>query len=131
MRSMTFLWPEFLWLLAALPLLVVLYVWLLRRKKKTALRYASLSIVKEALGPGQAIRRHIPPALFLLAVAAMLIAAARPQALVMLPSNQQTIILAMDVSGSMRATDVKPSRLEAAQIAAKAFLAELPRHVKV
>ncbi|HMA10123.1 MAG TPA: VWA domain-containing protein, partial [Ramlibacter sp.] len=96
-----------------------------------ALRYASLSIVKEALGPGQSIRRHIPPALFLLSLAAMLIAAARPQAVVTLPSNQQTIILAMDVSGSMRATDVKPSRLEAAQAAAKAFLGELPRHVKV
>ncbi|MHB1124421.1 MAG: VWA domain-containing protein [Ramlibacter sp.] len=128
---MNFLWPEFLWLLLALPLLVALYVWLLRRKKKTALRYASLSIVKEALGPGQTIRRHIPPALFLLALAAMLFAAARPQAVVTLPSNQQTIILAMDVSGSMRATDVQPSRLVAAQNAAKAFLAELPRHVKV
>jgi Ca-activated chloride channel homolog len=128
---MNFLWPEFLWLLLLLPLLVLLYVWLLRRKKKTALRYASLSIVKEALGPGQTIRRHIPPALFLLALAAMLIAAARPQAVVTLPSNQQTIILAMDVSGSMRATDVKPNRLEAAQTAAKSFLAELPRHVKV
>ncbi len=128
---MNFLWPEFLWLLLALPLLVLAYIWLLRRKKKMALRYASLSIVKEALGPGQTIRRHIPPALFLLALAAMLIAAARPQAVVMLPSNQQTIILAMDVSGSMRATDVKPSRLEAAQAAAKSFLADLPRHVKV
>jgi Ca-activated chloride channel homolog len=128
---MNFLWPEFLWLLLALPLLVVLYVWLLRRKKKTALRYASLSIVKEAMGPGQAIKRHIPPALFLLSLAAMLIAAARPQAVVTLPSNQQTIILAMDVSGSMRATDVKPSRLEAAQSAAKKFLADLPRNVKV
>jgi Ca-activated chloride channel family protein len=128
---MNFLWPEFLWLLLALPLLVALYVWLLRRKKKTALRYASLSIVKEALGPGQTIRRHIPPALFLLALVAMLVAAARPQAVVTLPSNQQTIILAMDVSGSMRATDVQPSRLVAAQDAAKAFLGELPRHVKV
>ncbi|HEY0887243.1 MAG TPA: VWA domain-containing protein [Ramlibacter sp.] len=128
---MNFLWPEFLWLLLALPLLVALYVWLLRRKKKTALRYASLSIVKEALGPGQTVRRHIPPALFLLALAAMLFAAARPQAVVTLPSNQQTIILAMDVSGSMRATDVQPNRLVAAQNAAKAFLTELPRHVKV
>lgn len=128
---MNFLWPEFLWLLLAVPLLVALYVWLLRRKKKTALRYASLSIVKEALGPGQTIRRHIPPALFLLALVAMLVAAARPQAVVTLPSNQQTIILAMDVSGSMRASDVQPSRLVAAQNAAKAFLAELPRHVKV
>jgi Ca-activated chloride channel family protein len=118
-------------LLLALPLLVLLYLWLLRRKKKTALRYASLSIVKEAMGPGQTVRRHIPPALFLLALSAMLLAAARPVAVVTLPSNQQTIILAMDVSGSMRATDVKPNRLEAAQAAAKSFLTELPRHVKV
>lgn len=128
---MQFLWPEFLWLLLALPLLVLLYVWLLRRKKKTALRYASLSIVKEAMGPGQSIRRHIPPFLFLLALAAMLVAAARPTAVVTLPSNQQTIMLAMDVSGSMRATDVQPNRLVAAQEAAKKFIAELPRHVKV
>jgi len=96
-----------------------------------ALRYASLSIVKEAMGAGQTVRRHIPPALFLLAMAAMLIAAARPMAVVTLPSNQQTIILAMDVSGSMRAADVLPNRLVAAQNAAKAFIGELPRHVKV
>ena len=127
---MQFLWPEFLWLLLALPLLVLLYVWLLKRKKKMAVRYASLSIVKEAMG-GQSWKRHIPPALFLLAMAAMLIAAGRPQAVVTLPSNQQTIILAMDVSGSMRATDVQPNRLVAAQNAAKSFIADLPRHVKV
>jgi len=128
---MNFLWPEFLWFLLALPVLVLLYVWLLRRKKKMALRYASLSIIKDAIGPGQTIRRHIPPALFLLAMAAMLLAAARPVAVVTLPSNQQTIVLAMDVSGSMRATDVQPNRLVAAQNAAKAFIGELPRHVKV
>src|SRR6185369_4399224 len=128
---MNFLWPQFLWLLLALPLLVLLYIWLLRRKKKMALRYASLSIVKEAMGAGQALRRHIPPALFLLALAAMLLATTRPVAVVTLPSNQQTIILAMDVSGSMRATDVQPNRLVAAQNAAKAFIGELPRHVKV
>jgi Ca-activated chloride channel homolog len=128
---MNFLWPEFLWLLLALPALVLLYLWLLRRKKKMALRYASLSIVKEAMGAGQALRRHIPPLLFLLALAAMLLAAARPHAVITLPSNQQTIILAMDVSGSMRATDVQPNRLVAAQNAAKSFLGELPRHVKV
>jgi Ca-activated chloride channel family protein len=127
---MHFLWPEFLWLMAALPVLVLLYVLLLRRKKKMAVRYASLAIVKEAMGTRQ-FRRHIPPALFLLAMAAMLLAAARPVAVVTLPSNQQTIILAMDVSGSMRATDVQPNRLVAAQNAAKAFIQELPRHVKV
>ncbi|HYW56784.1 MAG TPA: VWA domain-containing protein [Polaromonas sp.] len=128
---MNFLWPEFLWLLLALPLLVFLYVWLLRRKKKMALRYASLSIVREAMGSGQTVRRHIPPALFLLSLALMLIAASRPSAVITLPSNQQTIMLAMDVSGSMRATDVQPNRLVAAQAAAKAFLTELPRSVKV
>jgi Ca-activated chloride channel homolog len=128
---MSFLWPESFWLLLAVPLLVGLYVWLMRRKKKLALRYASLSIVKEAMGPGQSIRRHIPPLLFLLSLIAMLIAAARPMAVVNLPSTQQTIILAMDVSGSMRATDVLPNRLVAAQNAAKAFISELPRNVKV
>jgi Ca-activated chloride channel family protein len=128
---MTFLWPQFLWLLTAVPLLVLLYVWLLRRKKKLAMRYATLSIVREAMGVGQQARRHIPPLMFLLAMVALLIAAARPMAVVVLPSNQQTIILAMDVSGSMRATDVQPNRLVAAQEAAKGFIKELPRTVKV
>ena len=128
---MNFLWPEFLWLLLALPLLAGVYVWTLRRKKKLALRYASLSIVKEAMGRGHSWRRHVPPILFLLAIAAMLLAAARPLATITLPSRQQTLILAMDVSGSMRATDVKPNRMVAAQEAAKSFIADLPRHVRV
>ncbi len=127
----TFMWPTLLWLLLALPLLVLAYFWLMRRKKKMALRFASLSIVREAMGTGPSIRRHIPPFLFLLAVAAMLLAASRPFAVVVLPSQQETIMLAMDVSGSMRATDVAPSRIVAAQNAAKAFLAALPRDVKV
>jgi Ca-activated chloride channel homolog len=125
------LWPQLLWLLAVLPLLVLLYWWILRRRKKVALRYASLSIVREAMGRAQTWRRHIPPFLLLLAFAAMLLAAARPVATITLPSTQQTIILAMDVSGSMRATDVLPNRLVASQNAAKAFLKELPRHVRV
>ncbi|HTH78232.1 MAG TPA: VWA domain-containing protein [Ramlibacter sp.] len=128
---MTFLWPQFLWFAAALPLLVLLYIWLMRRRKKYAVRYASLSIVKDAMGARQGFKRHIPPLLFLLAMAAMIITMARPVAVVTLPSNQQTIILAMDVSGSMRATDVLPSRLVAAQNAAKSFISQLPRHVRV
>jgi len=103
----------------------------MQRKKKLALRYASLSIVREAMGAGQSVRRHIPPLLFLLAMVALLVAAARPMAVVMLPTNQQTIVLAMDVSGSMRATDVQPNRLVAAQEAAKGFIKDLPRNVKV
>ncbi len=128
---MHFLWPQQLWLLLLLPLLVLLYFVLLRRRKKLAVRYASLAIIKEALGKGPGLRRHVPPALFLLALAAMLLASARPVATLTLPSTQQTIILAMDVSGSMRATDVQPNRLVAAQNAAKAFLEQLPRDVKV
>ncbi len=127
----TFMWPTLLWLLLVLPLLVLVYVWLLKRKKKMALRFACLSIVREAMGKGPGVRRHIPPVLFLIAVAAMLLAASRPFAVVVLPSQQETIMLAMDVSGSMRATDVLPSRIVAAQNAAKAFLAALPRDVKV
>ncbi|RDD91378.1 VWA domain-containing protein [Acidovorax sp. BoFeN1] len=128
---MAFLWPTLLWLLLAVPLLVALYAWLLHRRKQQALNYPSLGLVRAALGPGQRLRRHIPPTLFLLALVALLLAAARPMAVITLPSEQQTIVLAMDVSGSMRATDVEPDRLTAAQNAAKAFIAELPRHVRV
>jgi len=128
---MTFLWPDGLWLLAALPLVVAAYVALLRRKRKAALRYANLTLVREAIGAGASWRRHVPPVLFLLALAAMLVAIARPQAVVMLPSQHETIILAMDVSGSMRATDVQPNRLVAAQTAAKTFVTEQPRKVRI
>jgi Ca-activated chloride channel homolog len=128
---MTFQWPEMLWLLLALPVLTGLYVLVLRRKKKFALRYASLEIVKEAMGKGVGVRRHIPPALFLLALAVMVLAIARPTATVTLPSQHETVILAMDVSGSMRATDVEPNRLVAAQNAAKAFVAQQPENVLI
>jgi Ca-activated chloride channel homolog len=128
---LSFLWPQFLWLLLAIPLLVLIYVWLLRRKKKLALRLGSVAIAKQALGAGLHWRRHLPPALFLLAVVLGLLAAARPLAVVTLPSDHATVMLAIDVSLSMRATDIKPTRIVAAQEAAKAFLKELPRNVKV
>ena len=128
---MSFVWPEFLWSLLALPLLVALYWWLLCRRKKATLRFASLSIVKQAMGKGPGWRRHVPPALMLLALATLLLASARPTAVITLPLAQETIILAIDVSGSMRAADVLPNRMVAAQEAAKAFLADLPRSVRV
>ncbi len=128
---MSFLWQEALWGLLLLPLLVLLYVWLLKRRKKVAVNWASLGIVREAMGSQRAWRRHVPPALLLAALAALLVATARPTAVITLPLIEQTVILAMDVSGSMRATDVEPNRLVASQNAAKAFLAELPRNVRV
>ena len=130
-QPLTFMWPEFLWLMLAVPLLVLVYWWLLQRKQKFTLRYASLAIVKDAMGARLHWRRHVPPALFLVAITATLLAASRPLAVITLPSDHATIMLAMDVSLSMRATDVKPNRLVAAQEAAKAFLKELPRAVKV
>ncbi|HEX2541947.1 MAG TPA: VWA domain-containing protein [Caldimonas sp.] len=128
---MTFLWPTMLWAMLLVPILVLGYVWLMRRRKKTTLRYANLSLVKEAMGRSSAWRRHVPPALMLLAITALLFASSRPAALLTLPSTEQTVILAMDVSGSMRATDVQPNRLVASQEAAKAFVADLPRNVRV
>jgi Ca-activated chloride channel family protein len=127
----TFIWPTMLWALVVLPVVLLLYLVLLRRRKKTTLRYANLALVREALGSSSAWRRHLPPALMFLALAALLLALSRPAAVVALPSAQETIILAMDVSGSMRATDVKPNRIEAAQAAAKAFVTDLPRQTRV
>jgi Ca-activated chloride channel family protein len=120
-----------LWLLLAVPALTAAYLLLLRRKKKTAMRYASLNMVKEAMGAGQKFRRHLPPFLMLLALAAMIAAVARPAAVITLPSQHETVILAMDISGSMRATDVEPSRIAAAQAAARAFVTEQPRHTRI
>jgi Ca-activated chloride channel family protein len=128
---MTFLWPEMLWLLAAAPVLVGIYVLALRRRKKHAVRYASLSLVREAIGPGQRLRRHVPPALFLLAMIATVVAIARPSAVITLPSEQRVIVMAIDVSLSMRATDIEPTRFAAAKEAAKAFVQDQPKDVRI
>jgi Ca-activated chloride channel family protein len=126
---MKFQWPVLLWLLLALPMLLALYLYFLRRRKQLALRYASLELVKDALG--QQARRHLPPLLLLLALGLLLASVARPTVVMRLPSQQNTVILALDVSGSMRATDLKPTRLEAAQQAARAFVSEIPRQMRV
>jgi Ca-activated chloride channel family protein len=127
----SFLWPEALWLALLLPVLLAAYVWLLYRKRKAAVRYASLGMVKEAMGAGARIRRHVPPALMLLALAALVVAMARPTATVTLPTQKQTIIMALDASGSMRAKDVEPSRLVAMQNAAKQFVADASPKTKI
>ncbi|HYC46613.1 MAG TPA: VWA domain-containing protein [Burkholderiales bacterium] len=128
---MRFMAPELLWLLLAVPVAAAFYVALLRRRKRGALRYADLGLVRHAMSGGQRLRRHVPPLLFLVAFAAMLLAAARPAAVVTLPSEQRTIVLAIDVSLSMRASDVEPNRLVAAQEAAKSFIAQQPPDVRV
>lgn len=127
---MRFLWPDVLWLLLMIPLLVAGYVAILRRRKRAAIRYSSLLLVREAVR-GQRFRRHVPPALFLLAMLAAIVAMARPTASVTLPSQYTTIAMAMDVSRSMMATDVEPNRLVAAQEAARSFIEELPRNIRL
>ena len=126
---MSFVWPQYLWLLLIVPALVAAYIAVLR-KKKEAVRYANVGLVKAAIGPAQRFRRHVPPLLFLLALIGVLIAVARPSAIVTLPSDARTLIMAMDVSLSMRATDVDPSRIVAAQTAAKEFVKDLPPDIK-
>ncbi|SAI74773.1 VWFA-related Acidobacterial domain [Bordetella ansorpii] len=128
---MQFLWPDMLWLLLVLPALAAAYVYILARRKKAAVIYASLALPRAAMGPGQRLRRHIPPALFLLALGAALLACARPSATVTLPSDAYTLMLAMDVSRSMDATDIPPTRMVAAQEAARAFVAQLPSSARV
>jgi Ca-activated chloride channel family protein len=124
-----FLWPSFLWLLLAVPVVAIIYVLMLKRRKKNALRFANMALVRQAKGTS-AWRRHLPPALMLLAFTLSIVAVARPTALVSLPSNKGTVMLAMDVSGSMRATDVTPSRIVAAQTAAKQYVKDQPRDVQ-
>jgi Ca-activated chloride channel family protein len=129
MGAMSFLWPGLLWSLLALPLLPALYVWLLHRRRKQVLRYSSLELVRDTAP--RSWRRHVPAALLWVALAALALAVARPTAPVTLPWSSPSIILAMDVSLSMRVTDVKPTRLVAAQEAAKAFLRDLPANIDV
>lgn len=128
---MELLWPPSLLLLALAPLLVGFYLWMLRRRRRYAVRYSSLSLVREALSPYASWRRHLPFLLFLLALIALTLAFARPQATVQVPTNQTTIILTIDVSRSMCSTDIPPNRLAAAQDAALEFIARQPNDTRI
>ena len=128
---MKFLHPQILYFLLVAPALVAAYVALLRRNKPHVIRYASFGVIRAAMGPGQRLRRHVPPLLFLLSLVALIVACAGPTAVVTLPYERKTIILAMDVSLSMGARDVDPNRITAAQTAAKAFVEERPPDVSI
>ena len=119
---MAFLWPGFLFLLVIIPLMIVAYIWMLRRRRRFAVRYSSLSLVRAVLPHHSRLRRHLPFALFVLALAGLLIALARPVSITTVPTDQTTIILAMDVSMSMRFNDIQPSRLASAEQAAMSFI---------
>lgn len=119
---MEFLWPGFLLLIGLVPLLVLLYVRGQRRRRPEAVRYSSLILIRDALPGSSFIRRHLPFALFALALASLAVAVARPVVITSVPTNETTIVLAIDVSGSMCSSDVPPSRIEAAETAAANFI---------
>ncbi|CAG0961105.1 hypothetical protein ANAEL_00633 [Anaerolineales bacterium] len=119
---MEILWPGFLYLLGLIPVLIAVYIWILRRRKPFAVRYSSLSLVRMALPPQSRWRRHLPFALFLLAISSLIVAVSRPMSTITVPASNSTIILALDVSRSMCSTDILPSRLEAAKAAALQFV---------
>ena len=119
---MSLLWPGFLSLFLLIPLAVLIYIWILRRRRRFAVRYSSLSLVREAAAKQSWLRKHLPFVLFLLALASLVLALTRPVATVMIPSNEATVILAVDVSLSMCSTDIPPNRLEVAKDAALSFV---------
>ncbi len=126
---MSFLWPHNLWWMLLLPLLPALYLWLLGRGSHPAPMPSTWGAVRARTN--RQWRRHVGPALILLALALLLLAVARPTASVTLPWAKSTILLAIDISRSMRVTDVEPTRMVAAQEAAKAFLREVPEPIEV
>ena len=119
---MSLLWPGLLYLLLLIPFSVAVYILLLRRRRRFAVRYSSLSLVREAAKGQSWLRRHFPFVLFLLALTSLVFALARPVATVLIPSNKATVILAIDVSRSMCSTDIPPNRLEVAKDAALTFI---------
>lgn len=127
----SFLWPGMLWLLAFVLMLAAGYVWLDARRRRPTAHYPTLKTVGLAIKGGASWRRHVSPVLILLGLTALIFAIARPQAVLMLPSRIETVILVIDLSGSMRAQDVKPSRIRAAQQAAKVLLNAQPAGVSV
>ena len=128
---MSFAWPIALAGLAVIPLALVAYVLVQRRRSRYAMRFTNLDLLANVVDASPRWRRHVPPAVFLAALAALVVAVARPQMAMDVPEERATVVLAMDVSTSMEATDVQPSRLVAAQKAAATFLDKVPDELRV
>jgi Ca-activated chloride channel family protein len=128
---MSFLWPTALIALALVPLLAVVYVWMQQRRRAYAVRFTNLALLREVVGSGPGLRRHVPPLLFLLGMAALLISLARPTLVLAVPRTGADVMLVLDVSGSMNATDLQPTRLGAATSAARQFIDSLPDGARV
>jgi Ca-activated chloride channel family protein len=128
---MTFLAPLLLLALLLVPVLLGLYVWTQRRRGRYAVRFTNLDLLANLAPKRPSWRRHVPPVLYLAAVAFLVMGLARPSMVVAVPREDATVMLAIDVSGSMKATDVSPTRLDAAREAARSFVAQLPDGLRV
>jgi Ca-activated chloride channel family protein len=119
---MRFLWPSAFVALALIPLLILLFMWGQRRRRRFAVRYSSLSLVRTALPAQSRLRRYLPMALFFLALASLVVSLARPVTVTRVPAGRATVMLVLDVSSSMSQTDITPSRMIAAKQAALMFI---------
>jgi Ca-activated chloride channel homolog len=124
-------WPGLLWALLLVPVALAAYLLAQRRRSRYTVRFTNLDLLANVVSGTPGWRRHVPPGFYLLALAALLISLARPQAITLVPKEQATIVLVMDVSGSMNATDVQPTRLVSAQRAASTFIEQLPDKFRV
>ena len=128
---MKFIWPTLLVTLLCVPLLILLYFRLQARRRKIVAQYGSMGLIQDARGTGMGVRRHIPVILFLAGISVLLFSLARPQATVSVPKIEGTVILTFDVSGSMVADDLQPTRMEAAKTAAKQFVEKQPTGISI
>lgn len=119
---MNLLWPGFLLALAIIPPIIGVYVWVLRCKKRHAVRFSSLTLIREALPRQSQLRRHLPFAFFIIALTSLIVAVARPVSTITVPAGQVSIVVAIDVSRSMLQADISPNRIIAAQDAALSFI---------
>ncbi|MGV8909782.1 MAG: VWA domain-containing protein [Propionicimonas sp.] len=131
MTWMTFLNPERLWVLIIVPLMIAGYIFLVRMKKKTGMRFTNTAILGQVVPKQSQWRRHLAVALSLASLVALSLAWARPNGVEMQPRERATVVMVLDISQSMQATDVKPSRLDAAKEAALAFVKELPAQYNI
>jgi Ca-activated chloride channel homolog len=128
---MSFQTPWLLVGLLAIPLLVGFYLSSQQRRRAYAVRFTNLALLNQVMGKGPGFRRHLPAILFIAGVAGLLLSIARPQATIRIPKGQTSVMLAVDVSGSMAATDVQPTRIEAAIAAGRTLIDKLPSNAQV
>ncbi len=128
---MSFQWPLALLSLAVVPVLLGVYWWALRRRRRRAVRYSSVALLRSVLPGRKRWQRHLPVALLLAGIVALALASGRPQMVRSVPDARTSIILALDVSGSMCSSDVEPNRLAVAQEAARAFVENQPKGLRM